>query len=246
VNLAERLKARAFGTLVGVRTAEPAAALTFDDGPDPETTPRLLDLLGRHGAKGTFFLVGRRVARHPGLVARIAAEGHALGNHSWDHPALPRLGAAAVADQLRRTGAAIAAATGGAPPRLMRPPYGDQSLASHRAARRLGLTPVAWSVVGADWADHAGPAIAGRLVAGLHPGAILLLHDSLASYAEERHRDRGPTLEAVGQLFAARPGWRFLTVPGLLALGRPRRRWWAQATDPAYLAALRHHPELAA
>jgi peptidoglycan/xylan/chitin deacetylase (PgdA/CDA1 family) len=246
VSLAARVRARLLGTLVGVRTPEPAAALTFDDGPDPETTPRLLDLLARHGAKATFFLVGRRVARHPGLAARIAAEGHALGNHSWDHPALPRLGAAAVAGQLRRAGAAIAAATGGAAPRLMRPPYGDQSLASHLAARRLGLLPVAWSVVGADWADDDGPAIAGRLVAGLHPGAILLLHDSLASYAEERHRDRGPTLEAVGRLLAARPDWRFLTVPELLGLGRPRRRYWVQATDPGYLEALRMHPDLAA
>jgi peptidoglycan/xylan/chitin deacetylase (PgdA/CDA1 family) len=246
VSLAERVLARAFGTLVGVRTAEPAAALTFDDGPDPETTPRLLDLLARHGARATFFVLGRRVERHPGLAARIAAEGHALGNHSWDHPALPRLGAAASAEQLRRAGAAIAAATGAAAPRLMRPPYGDQSLASHLAARRLGLVPVAWSAAGADWADEAGSAIAGRLLAGLHPGAILLMHDSLASYEEERYRDRGPTLAAVETLLAARPGWRFVTVPELLALGRPRRRYWIQASDPGWLAALTRHPELAA
>ena len=242
MSLADRLRARAFGTLVGVRTTEPVAALTFDDGPDPETTPRLLDLLARHGAKATFFLVGKRAAKHPGLVARLAAEGHAIGNHSWDHPALSRLPAAAVAEQLRRAAAAI----GDARPRLMRPPYGDQSLASHLAARRLGLTVVAWTVVGADWADDDGPAIAARLLAGLHPGAILLLHDSLASFAEERHRDRGAMLAAVEALLVARPDWRFVTVPALLTRGRPRRRYWIQATDPGYLAGLRFHPDLAA
>ena len=114
----------------------------------------------------------------------------------------------------------------------MRPPYGDQSLASHLAARRLGLTVVAWSVVGADWADDDGPAIAARVLAGLHPGAIVLLHDSLASFAEERHRDRGAMLAAVEAVLVARPDWRFVTVPELLALGRPRRRWWIQRDRP--------------
>lgn len=244
MSLGPRLLARAFGTVTGVRTAGPAAALSFDDGPDPEATPRLLDLLGRAGARATFFLVGKRAARHPELVARIAAEGHAVGNHGWDHPALPTLKPAAVVDQLRRTAEAIAAA-GVARPRLMRPPYGDQSLASHLAARRLGLTVTAWSVVGADWEDDDGATIAGRVLAGLHPGAIVLLHDSLASWGAERFRDRGPTLAAVAAVLAARPDWRFLTVPQLLALGRPRRRWWVQRTDPGDLARLTLDPDLA-
>jgi len=239
--LADRGRTRLLGTVVGVRTAAPVAALTFDDGPDPESTPPLLDLLARHGARATFFLVGRRAARHPGLVARIAAEGHAIGNHSWDHPSLPRLPAAAVADQLRRTRAAL----GDPRPRLMRPPYGDQSLASHLAARRLGYRVIAWSVVGADWAGDDGATIAARVLAGLRPGAIVLLHDSLCSYAAEGHRDRGPVRAAVAEVLAARPGWRFVTVPELLAGGPPRRRYWTQATDPAYLAGLTRHPELA-
>ena len=96
MSLGPRLLARAFGTVTGVRTSAPAAALTLDDGPDPETTPAVLDLLGRAGAKATFFLVGARAARHPELVARIAAEGHAVGNHGWDHPALPTLAPAEI------------------------------------------------------------------------------------------------------------------------------------------------------
>lgn len=238
--LADRARTALLGTVVGVRTAEPVAALTFDDGPDPESTPPLLDLLTRHGARATFFLVGRRAAQAPELVARIAAEGHAVGNHSWDHPALPRLPAAAVTDQLRRTRDAL----GDPRPRLMRPPYGDQSLASYLAARRLGYRVIAWSVVGADWLDDDGQAIAARVLAGLRPGAIVLLHDSLCSYATESHRDRGPMLAAVAEVLAARPEWRFVTVPELLARGRPRRRYWIQATDPGYLAALDRHPSL--
>ena len=231
-----------FGTLVGVRTTEPVAALTFDDGPDPETTPRLLDLLARAGAKATFFLVGKRAAKHPGLVARLAAEGHAVGNHSWDHPALPRLPATAVAAQLRRAAPAI----GDPRPRLMRPPYGDQSLKSHLAARRLGHTVVAWSVVGADWADDGAAAIAARLVAGLHPGAILLLHDTLASYAEERHRDTRPDARGGRDAFSPpRPDWALRHRARALTRGRPRRRYWIQATDPGYLAGLKRHPDLA-
>jgi peptidoglycan/xylan/chitin deacetylase (PgdA/CDA1 family) len=238
--LAGRAKARLFGTVVGVRTAAPAAALTFDDGPDPESTPALLGILARHRAKGTFFLVGKRAARHPELVARLLAEGHAIGNHSWDHPSLPRLPFAGVAGQLRRAAAAI-----DAPLRLMRPPYGDQSLASHLAARRFGYTVVTWGVVGADWAEDDGAAIAGRILGGLHPGAIVLLHDTLASFTAEACRDRGPMLAAVETVLAARPDWRFLTVPGLMALGPPRRRYWIQSTDPAYLAGLSLHPDLA-
>lgn len=238
---ADRVRTAVLGTVTGVRTGEPAAALTFDDGPDPESTPALLDLLARHGARATFFLVGRRAARHPGLVARVKAEGHALGNHSWDHPALPALSAAAITDQLRRTAAAL----GDPRPRLMRPPYGDQSLASHLAARRLGYAVIGWSVVGADWSGDSGPDIAARILEGLRPGGIVLLHDSLCSYTEARHRDRGAMLDAVDRVLSARSGWRFVTVPELCTLGRPRRRYWIQRTDPAYLAALTLHPELA-
>ena len=233
------MKTRLFGTVVGVRTDAQATALTFDDGPDPESTPALLDLLASHGARGTFFLVGKRAAKHPELIARLLAEGHAIGNHSWDHPALPRLTFAGVSDQLRRAATAI-----DRPLAMMRPPYGDQSLVSHLAARRFGYTVVAWSVVGADWAEDDGPAIAERILEGLHPGAIVLLHDTLASFQSEACRDRRPMLAAVEAVFVARPNWEFLTVPELLKLGPPRRRYWIQSTEEAYLAGLKLHPDL--
>ena len=230
-----RLRARLLGSLVGVRTAERVAALTFDDGPDPVDTPPVLDILARHGARATFFLVGARAARHPALVARIAAEGHAVGNHGWDHPSLPRLSASAIAGQLHRTQAVL----GGGATRLMRPPYGDQSLASHLHCRRLGSGVVLWCAAGVDWDGAPAEAIEARLEAGLAPGAILLLHDTLMTWAAEGHRDRAPMRAALEGLLAGHPDWRFLTLPELLARGRPRRRYWIQRPDPGHLAGLR-------
>lgn len=233
-----RLLGRVCGSLVGVRTAEKLVALTFDDGPDPAGTPAVLDALARHGMKATFFLVGVRAVRHPDLVARIVAGGHAIGNHSWDHPSLPTLPARAVADQLRRTRAALA--PHGA--RLMRPPYGHQDLATHLVAKALGYRVVIWNALGEDWRDDDAETIAGRILARVAPGSIVLLHDTLHTFEAERFRDRGPTVAAIGLLAARLPGWRFVTVPQLRASGRPRNRYWTDRADPGWLASLETAP----
>lgn len=237
--LGRRLVAPFAAGTVSVRTQAQAIALTFDDGPDPATTPVLLDLLARHGARATFFLIGARAARHPELVARIAAEGHEIGNHSWDHPSLPALDAAGQAGQISRT-AAVLAPHGG---RLMRPPYGDQTLRTHRIARRLGFRVVLWSVNGGDWRGEDADTLAGRLIARVGPGAIVLLHDSLQSFEDPAFRDRAPTFEAVGRLIAARPGHRFVTVSELLALGRPVERVAFKTSDAAWLDGLGAGPD---
>jgi len=230
-----RIASALFGTVVSARTQVRAAALTFDDGPDPVHTPRLLEVLRRHGARATFFMVGAQAARHPDLVARVAAEGHEIGNHSWDHPSLPLLDGAAVADQLRRAQAALAP-HGGA---LMRPPYGHQTLVTFLCARRLGYRVVAWSVLGEDWRDDPADAIARRVLAGLTPGAIILLHDNLYTFTDAGHRDRTPAIDAVEAVLRAAPDYRFVTVSALLRQGRPSRRWWAPPPDRAMLAAVR-------
>ncbi len=99
-------------------------ALTFDDGPDATTTPQLLDILKEKGVKATFFVLGQRVEANPAIVARAAAEGHEIGNHSYDHKFFTRIGADGVKSQIERTNAAIEAATG-KKPTLVRPPYGN-------------------------------------------------------------------------------------------------------------------------
>jgi peptidoglycan-N-acetylglucosamine deacetylase len=226
------------GTLVAVETRAPVAALTFDDGPDPDETPPLLDLLARHSAKATFFLIGARAARHPEIVARIAAEGHAIGNHSWDHPSFPRLSGTEIERQLRQAEVAI----GPSARRLVRPPYGDQSLASYLHLRRRGGLIVGWSVSVGDWLDDDAGTLAARLRAQLHPGAIVLLHDTLFTYADPGHRDREPMRGAVARFLAEHRDWRFVTVPELLVHGRPRRRYWVRANAPAELDRLLRAP----
>ena len=143
------------GSILRVRTQEPAVALTFDDGPHPEDTPPLLDLLARHKAKATFFVVGKSVRRHPELVERLAAEGHALGNHTWDHLSLPSLTGRFRRAQLAWTEEALGARSS----RLFRPPYGEQTPASRLAPLRLGLDVVCWDVIAEDWRDDPAEAI---------------------------------------------------------------------------------------
>jgi peptidoglycan/xylan/chitin deacetylase (PgdA/CDA1 family) len=234
--IVERLLRPFFGSVVGVRTPEKLIALTFDDGPDPEWTPRVLDALGEHGMRATFFLVGERAARHPGLVARIVAEGHEAGSHSWDHPSLPELAPAAAAGQIARTKAALAAALGGRDAGLFRPPYGHQTLATWRLARAEGYRVVMWSAVAGDWRDDDGAALAGRVLAGAGPGAIVLLHDSLYTAERPEFRDRGPTIDALGILAGRLPGWRFVTVSELMASGRADLRYWSRRGKPRWLA----------
>lgn len=237
--IGRRLMAPFAAATIAVRTEAKAIALTFDDGPDPATTPVLLDLLARHGARATFFVLGERAARHPELIARIAAEGHEIGNHSWDHPSLPRLGAAAQADQLARTAAVLA--PHGSP--LMRPPYGDQTFRTHRIARRGGYRVVLWSVNGGDWRGEDAGVLADRLLRRAVPGAIVLLHDRLQSFETPACRDRTPTFAAVERLIDARPGYRFVTVSELIALGRPVERVAFKTPDTAWLDGLDTAPE---
>lgn len=235
----ERVLRPAFGSVVAVQTAEKAMALTFDDGPDPETTPQALDVLARLGMKATFFVIGARAARHPELIARIAAEGHEIGNHSWDHPSLPEIPADGVAEQIAGTRARLAP-HGGA---LLRPPYGHQTFATHRAARKAGYRVVMWSCAAADWSGADAATLAGRVLAGSGPGSIVLLHDTLYSFDEARFRDRGPTFAALELIAAGLPGYRFVTVSELLRLGPPVLRYWSHRGKPGWLARRRFAPD---
>jgi peptidoglycan/xylan/chitin deacetylase (PgdA/CDA1 family) len=236
--LVERLLRPFCGSIVGVRTQEDLIALTFDDGPDPEWTPRVLDALAALGMRATFFLVGERAARHPELVARIADEGHEAGSHSWDHPSLPEIPLAAVAEQIDRTKAALGVRGAG----LLRPPYGHQTLATWRLASARGYRVVMWNAVAGDWRADDGATLAGRVLAAARPGAIVLLHDSLYSWEDPAYRDRGPTIAALGILAERLPGTRFVTVSELLASGRAELRYWSRRGKPRWLARQRTAP----
>lgn len=154
-------------------------ALTFDDGPSPEHTPRVLDLLDRAGAKATFFVIGRKAEAHPELVREIAARGHAIGLHSYAHDRLFSLrSAAAVEADLRRGAAALERITG-ARPTLFRPPIGHTNPSIARAVAALDLEVVGWSLRGLDGLAGARPdRVAARVIPGLRDGEIVLLHDA--------------------------------------------------------------------
>ena len=155
-----------------------AVAITFDDGPHPQGTPAVLAALAATGARATFFLVGERVRRDPGLAAEVAAAGHAVAVHGDRHRNLLRLGPRALEDDLARAAATIAGATG-AVPVLHRAPYGIYSPLALRAVRARGWTPLLWSRWGRDWTRRATPASVALTVAGtLAAGDVLLLHDA--------------------------------------------------------------------
>jgi peptidoglycan-N-acetylglucosamine deacetylase len=153
--------------------------LTFDDGPHPDGTPAVLDLLAGRGARATFFLVGEQVARNPGLAREILAGGHRIGLHCDRHRNLLRLGPVAVRDDIARARARIEDQTG-VGIELYRPPYGVFNAAALVVARANGWRPLLWTHWGRDWEAGASPAsIAGLLTGpGLGEGSVLLAHDA--------------------------------------------------------------------
>ena len=166
-----------FPRLSGVGTAD-HVALTFDDGPDPAATPRFIKVLADRRLQATFFMLGSMVDRSATLAAEVAAAGHEVGVHGYDHRYLPLRGPGATYDDLARARDAIAAATGSAP-RLFRPPYGVLSTAALISARRLGLAPVLWTSWGREWtAGATAGSVYATLAAGLAGGGTVLLHDS--------------------------------------------------------------------
>ena len=153
-------------------------ALTFDDGPHPERTPAVLDLLAQHGQRATFFVIGENVRRYPALVRRIVAEGHALGlhsdSHSWMFNCWPP---GRVQRDLERCGAAIADATGRPAPVLFRPPVGLKNPMVGFVTGRMKLRTVTWSCRGLDTGSSSVDQVTQRILKGLRPRAILTLHD---------------------------------------------------------------------
>ena len=157
--------------------SRPEVALTWDDGPDPQATPALLDLLRARGVRGAFFCVGERARAHPDLVRRIAAEGHLLGNHSDRHAwSTNFLGTGALALELSAAQATLAGLSAQLP-RYYRPPVGLMNHAVDGATRAIGLQVVGWSVRSLDTTRRAAEQVVTRVLARLHPGAVVLLHD---------------------------------------------------------------------
>ena len=194
--------AQVFGrTLVAPRRPG-ELALTFDDGPNPAWTPRLLDTLAAYDVRATFFMVGNFAQAEPELVRRVAAAGHLIGNHSWSHPNLAVTGAAKTDDELTRTKATLEQILG-QPVRFFRPPFGARRPYALRTARRLGMTPVLWNAMTNDWANPSAERITAALTRKIDRNerrgwaTTIVLHDGghLGLGA-----NREPSVTAVGML----------------------------------------------
>lgn len=189
-------------------------ALTFDDGPDPVVTPKVLDLLDQHGQQATFFVIGARAERHPELVAEIARRGHLVENHSFRHSRLsPFFSAARLRADLQRAQETIARITGRTP-RWFRPPIGLISPPIAAAARQVGLHLCAWTHRAGDGVSWTSAETAyARLERGLLPGAILVLHDAAE---RDSHPPVAPeVLKRLLPILAAR-GLRSVTLDTLI------------------------------
>ncbi len=170
-----------FGPLAtGFATERREVWLTIDDGPEPRDTPAMLDLLAAHGAKATFFTIGRKVDAHREIAWRAHCEGHQIGNHTHSHPAawFWALGPAATRAEIERGADSIRAAIG-ARPQVFRSPVGMTNPFVHRALN--GQRAIGWSASGLDGLSARGPKVVDRLMESVRPGAILVLHEGGAS-----------------------------------------------------------------
>jgi peptidoglycan/xylan/chitin deacetylase (PgdA/CDA1 family) len=199
-------------TWSSVRVNGPYIAMTFDDGPSAKLTPKLLDLLAERHIHVTFFLVGENAKAHPEIVKREVAEGHEVGNHSWDHPDLAKKSEADVRSQLDRTNDAIADAIGH-PPTLFRPPYGSLTKDQRKwIARDYGFKIILWSVDPLDWKRPGPEIVHQRIVQGARNGAIILSHDIHPGTVEAMPATLD---ELLGK------GFKFVTVSELIAMQLP-------------------------
>jgi peptidoglycan/xylan/chitin deacetylase (PgdA/CDA1 family) len=166
-------------------------ALTFDDGPSPDTAG-ILDTLAEHHVHATFFMVGRAVESFPDIAQRVFAEGHEVGNHSYSHPLYLFQRGSETRDQLERAQDVIAE-TVGVRPVLARPPFGVRTPAYFEATHALGLLTVQWDVAGFDWKTRSGKRIAQDVVRKTRAGSIILLHDG----GSEGKQNRRETVAAL-------------------------------------------------
>jgi peptidoglycan/xylan/chitin deacetylase (PgdA/CDA1 family) len=206
-------------TIARAPGADRRVALTYDDGPNPRHTPDLLELLARHGARATFFQVGKWVDREPALAREVQDAGHAIGNHTYTHPRLAACTSAQVAEELRRCHAASAAAgidyaeVDGAA--LMRCPWGRRRPGTLRAVRAAGYVPVQWSITCWDWRERETADDFARRGTRARGGDVILLHDGRHTEpAYDRSRSVAASSRILERLGAE--GYRFVTIPELV------------------------------
>ena len=200
-------------------------AITFDDGPHPQNTPRLLDMLRARNIKATFYVIGRSVDLYPQVVRRTVAEGHEIGNHSQTHRLLSKLGDAELRQEMIRCRDAVGRAAG-VQPRTMRPPYGGLLQRQRELVHaEFGYPTILWSVDPLDWKRPGPSVVSSRILAGTSAGGIILAHDLHAQ-----------TVDAMPAALDGllRRGFKFVTVSQLLAMKTDVATAQASVTPATY------------
>jgi peptidoglycan/xylan/chitin deacetylase (PgdA/CDA1 family) len=190
-----------------VNITQPVVAMTFDDGPHPSLTPKLLDILKERNIKCTFFLIGQNMKAYPQIVRRIIAEGHEIGAHTYTHCSLTSRSDAQIRSELQRSEEVLMAAANYRP-QLVRPPYGAiNTRIKQLMFSEFGYSTIMWSVDPQDWRRPGVSVVTSRLVSGARPGAIMLAHDI-----------HPPTIQAVPAMFdqLLAKGYQFVTVSQLM------------------------------
>ncbi len=197
-------------TVAELPAQEKVVALTFDDGPNPVYTEKILAVLAEEKVPATFFVLGEQARKHPALVRKTAAQGHEIGNHSDRHGDVMRMSQAELAGDIARANKAIEQATGSRP-RYFRPPHGFRDPMVLAEAERQGLTLVNWSVICRDWLNPGVDVLVDRVQQAVAPGAIILLHDGDGL---KQTAPREQTVEATRIIIRTlkAQGYRFVTL----------------------------------
>lgn len=208
------------GTFYRANIADKVAAVTFDDGPSPIWTPPILDALKKSGVKATFFMLGKHVEQYPEVARRVAEEGHDIGIHSYHHDNFIFFDKYELEEDIKKTQQVIKDVTG-INSNLFRPPKAWLSKREKKKLKDLGFTVVLWSLNSKDWVNFDDKYMVRYLVKNIHPGAIILFHDS-GGFFKIEEGNRIETVNTIPRLAAKlkEQGYRFVTVNELLELQR--------------------------
>jgi peptidoglycan/xylan/chitin deacetylase (PgdA/CDA1 family) len=209
------------GTFYRAKRADKVVALTFDDGPSPEWTPQVLDELKKAQVKATFFMLGNHVERYPEIARRVLAEGHEIGNHTYDHHVLIYYKMEELEKEIKDAEKAIKTVTG-QNTRYFRPPKAWLSSREKKKIEEMGYKIVLWSLNSKDWVTYHDKQITSYILKRIQPGDIILFHDSGGVFTAEGG-NRTQTIKTIPRLVKKleEKGYRFVTISELMAQPQP-------------------------